>query len=248
MGRRSAEHLAAAGAQLTVSSRTPEHARTLVEDLGAGAEAVPWEERLRSLDDAAALVVAVRAEGTVFSTADVRSLAASRAAVSGEVAPLFVFDFGVPRSVSADLEEAPWVTVRGVDDLTKVTAKGQKLRRQAAEHASRTVATLADEYWAESRERRAVPLIRSLHAKAEEIRHDEVAKTLRRLPHLEERERGEIERLAHRIVARLLNEPTVAIRTGARDDNAEVLLRSAAALFGLGEGTNEAADDTRHPA
>lgn len=246
MGRRSAEHLAAAGARVTVASRTPEHAQRLVGNLGGSARAVAWTDRLTVLEDADILVLAVRTGEAIFTAKAARAASTRRKRESSGPAPLFVFDFGVPRNTAEDLVELDWVTVRGVDDLREVTTQGQSLRAQAAERAGRAVALAVAEFWGKGRERRAVPLIRSLHAKAEEIAREEVAKSLRRLPEMDERSQAEVERLAHRIVARLLNEPTVALRAGAREEDAETLLRSAVRLFGL-EGLGHGSEK-QHPA
>lgn len=248
MARRSAQHLVAAGARVTLTSRTAGHAQQLAEDLGGTGRIVPWEERLAMVESADVLVLAVRTGDAIFTADDAWAVARARVAEGAAPAPLFVFDFGVPRNASEDLDDVDWVTVRGIDDLREVTSQGQSLRQEAAERASRVIEAAADEFWGISRERRAVPLIRSLHAKAEEIGREEVAKALRRLPDLDDRARAEVERLAHRIVARLLNEPTVALRTGAREENAEALLRSAVMLFGLDTDVSDHREQEQDPA
>jgi glutamyl-tRNA reductase len=61
--------------------------------------------------------------------------------------------------------------------------------------------------------RQVAPIITDLRNKALALAHDEVEQALRRLEGLPERDRQVINRLAHRIVNKLLHTPTQCLKT-----------------------------------
>ncbi|MCL6596602.1 MAG: glutamyl-tRNA reductase [Firmicutes bacterium] len=228
MGRPVVEHLAAAGLAVTVTSRTPAHARAAA---GAVAAVRPWSERRRALAEADALVLAVGGEGPWLGAEE-----AARAMAARPGRPLFVFDFGVPRNAEEGVAAVEGVTWRGVDDLRRLVEANRTRRQAAADAAARAVDAAVAEFMRLHRERRAAPLIRSLYDKAEAVRRAELERTLRRLPDLGAAERAAVEQLTRRIVRRLLNDPALALRSGAAEGDATDLMRAAASLFGLEAG------------
>lgn len=227
IGRPLVEHFASAGAVVTVASRTPAHARAAAGD---HARTRPWSERLDALLEADVLVTAVAGEGVWLTTAAVRGAVGRRAA-----RPLFVFDFGVPQNTEAGVAAVAGVIWRGVDDLQTLVERNRLRRARAARAAGALVDKALADYLRAHQERRAAPLIRSLYTKAEAVRTDEVARALRRLPGLGATEREAIEQLSRRIVRRLLNDPALALRSGAGAGDPRSLLEAAASLFGLAD-------------
>jgi glutamyl-tRNA reductase len=226
IGRPLVQHLADAGADVTVTSRTTAHA---AEAAGEGGRVRPWDERLAALSEADVLVTAVGGAGPWLSQRDVARAMEERAG-----RPLFILDFGVPRNSEEGVAAVAGVSWRGVDDLRAVVERGRRRRQRAAREASAIVDEALDAYVRDHQERRAAPLIRSLYQKAEAVRAEELARTLRRLPDLGQAERDAIERLSRRLVGRLLNDPALALRTGAAAGDPQSLLDAAASLFGLG--------------
>jgi glutamyl-tRNA reductase len=225
IGRPVVEHLAAAGADVTVASRSRVHARAAAGDR---ARTRAWQERDAALDEADVLITAVAGEGP-WLTAE----AAARAMARRPGRPLFVFDFGVPRNCADGVAAVSGITWRGVDDLQALVERSRLRRARAARTAAALVDAAVGEYLRDHRERRAAPLIRSLYTKAEAIRAEEVARALRRLPALDAAEREAVERLTRRIVRRLLNDPAIALRGGVGGAAGADLLAAAASLFGL---------------
>lgn len=233
IGRPLVGHLTGAGASVTVTSRTEAHARGAAAAL---AQVRPWSERRLALTEADILVTAVSGAGTWLEAADVAEAMDVRRGRR-----LFIFDFGVPRNTDPALADVPGVVRLGVDDLQAVVERGRSQRERAARAAGRIVDEAVESFVRGHQERRAAPLIRSLYAKAETMRAEEVEWALRRMPELSEAGRARIEQLSRRLVRRLLNDPALALRNGAGGEDASTLLAAAASLFGL-DSENDRAD------
>lgn len=218
------EHLREAGVDVVVTSRTEANARRVAGD----GPIVPWPERERALIEADGLVCAVAGDRPWLEAAAVAQAMAGRPG-----RPLFVVDFGVPRNAEPEVGAIDGVVVRGVDDMQDVVAQNRALRESVAEDAGAIVDRAVDQYLRSHQERRAAPLIRSLYSKAESVRQTELDRTLRRMPDLTDAEREAVDHLTQRIVRRLLNDPALALRSGATGAEAAILLKAAASLFGL---------------
>jgi len=80
----------------------------------------------------------------------------------------------------------------------------------------------------EWRERAAAQVIRDVRARAESLRQTQLERALRRLGHLDERDRRIVEALSSGVTNAILHAPTVALREEpARGE-------SARELFGIG--------------
>ena len=225
IGRPLVGHLADAGVAVTVASRSDANARRAA---GARGRVRPWTERMAALDEADVLVTAVGADGPWLTVRDVERAMSRRRGRT-----LFVLDFGVPRNTEEGVARVAGVCWRSVDDLQAVVERGRRRRMRAARQAAAVVDAALEAYVRAHQERRAAPLIRSLYMKAEAMRAEEVARALRRLPALGPAEREAVEHLSRRIVRRLLNDPALALRSGAGAGDPESLLEAAASLFGL---------------
>jgi glutamyl-tRNA reductase len=96
-------------------------------------------------------------------------------------------------------------------------------RRGEIADADRLVAQANEEYWDWHRGRGAVPLIRALRGRAEQLRQDELERTLRALRHLPPDDRAAIESLTRQLTAKLMHAPTARLReAAARGRDAEV--------------------------
>ena len=83
--------------------------------------------------------------------------------------------------------------------------------------------------------RQVVPVITDLRRKARALAESEVEQALRRLDGLDPRSQQVIARMAHRIVNKLLHDPTVRLKTHADTGNGYVYAHALWDLFGLGD-------------
>jgi glutamyl-tRNA reductase len=87
------------------------------------------------------------------------------------------------------------------------------------------------EWW---RGRGVASTVARLHARAEAIREAELDRALARLPELTARERAVIGELATRVIAKLLHEPTVALKRDPEGANMAVVVERLFALADIG--------------
>jgi glutamyl-tRNA reductase len=82
-----------------------------------------------------------------------------------------------------------------------------------------------------------LPLITGMRERAEVIRRDELARTLRRMPDLTDLERERIEALTQSLVKKLLDQPTRRLRAEAACPHAPEFATVTRTLFGLEDGS-----------
>jgi glutamyl-tRNA reductase len=232
MGALAATTLARRGAAVTVSSRTPEHAQRLatsVEGRAADLSALP--EELAAAD---VLVTCTGARGLVIVTDVVAA-----AMVGRPDRPLVVIDLALPRDVDPGVAALP-----GVHVVDLALLQGE--RTAAGEHAGGPIAAddvaaahaLIDAETALLRaERQAAavaPTVSALRTQAAEVVDAELLRLSTRVPDLDAKARAEVARTVHRVVDKLLHEPTVRVKELASAPGGVDYADALRALFGLG--------------
>lgn len=149
--------------------------------------------------------------------------------------PLLLVDVAVPRDVDPACRDLNGVTVFDMDDLKAFVQRGHDERRGEVDHVAAIVAVEVERHTATLAQRRMAPLVSSLRARAEEIRQSEVDRLAGRLTGLLPREREAVEALTKGIVAKLLHEPTIQLKTAASTGDRSQLAAGVALLFGLPE-------------
>lgn len=215
MGKLAVRALSRRVARVLVANR--DRGRAEVAAAAGGAVAL-------GLDDVPA---ALAEADVVISAADTRGALLTPELLSARLrrGPLTIVDIAVPRSVAHDARHLPGLRYRTVDDLAAenadVPASDVAL---AAERCSREAVA----FMRELRERAAAGVIREVRARAESLRQTQLERALRRLSHLDERDRRIVEALSTGVTNAILHAPTVALREEpARGE-------SARELFGIG--------------
>ena len=216
MGKLAVRALARRVGTVMVANRDRAKAEALAQAYGAVACAL--EDIAPALSAADALISAADTRGEHLTREVLAPRAASRRLVA--------IDIAVPRSISHDARELDGLTYRSVDDLAAQSdAVPSSDIALAEERCRREASALMDEW----RERAASDVIRDVRASADALRRAQLARALRRLRHLEERDRRIVEALSLGVMNSLLHTPTVALR--ARPSRSH----SARELFGLEE-------------
>jgi glutamyl-tRNA reductase len=193
-----------AEARLTFANRTAAHAASAAAQ-APGAATAALEQVPQLL--ASAHVVVLAAGGLALE------VEAVRAALPRRRDPLLVLDLCVPRAAPADVGRLPGVFVYDLDSLEAQVATALAGRREAV---PRVEAILDEELarvrdWA--RTVTALPVIRSLHEWAEELRTQALAELP---PGLDPATSEAVDALTRRLVKRLLGRPTARVAEGAR--------------------------------
>lgn len=220
-------HLRDAGAaDIVVSNRTRARAEALASRFGG--RAAGWEESQEWLARADLVLSSTGAPHAVLYARDVR-----RALRTRRGRPLILIDLAVPRDIESACRSVPGVFLYDLDNLSEITAVNRAQRQEEAAVAMQIVERAAADFHRRSSERTAVPLIQSLRGKADRVRDDELQRAFRRLGHVAPDDRRVIEQLASRIVNKLMNDPTLALKECAAREDGDACLRLAAHLFRL---------------
>lgn len=215
IGKLAARALAARVGTLIVANRHVARAAELADPIDA--EAIGLDGIAAGLDRADVVISAADTRGALLT----RDLLGARAARR----PLVVVDIAVPRSVPDDARDLPGLTYRDVDHVAAV--EGSTVPAEVVEDAVRRCAADTAAFTAWLRERESAETIRALRERANEIRAEQLARALRRLGHLSERDREVVASLASGLTHALLHEPTVRLRRRPETE------RAARRLFGL---------------
>lgn len=165
----------------------------------------PWEDLDAALVDAD-IVIAALGDGRHTIPRD----RIRRALKKRRWRPMFLVDAAVPGDIDPAVDAFDAAFRYDLDDLERVAADGLAHRETAAFDAWRILDAELDAFRARQRERGAVPAVVALRKRAEALRAEVLAD-------------GKLDAASatHRLVQRLLHEPTWALRQAARDSEAE---------------------------
>ena len=231
MGALAATTLARREASLVVSSRTRATAQRLAESLGGRAadlDALPAELAAADL-----LLTCTGASGVVVGSDVVTAAMAGRSD-----RPLVVVDLALPRDVDPAVAAVPGVTVVDLAALQgERSADGRLAGSVAADDVVAARAMIEAEAALLRAERQAAdvaPTVSALRSRAAGLVDAELLRLAGRLPDLDARARAEIARTVHRVVDKLLHEPTVRVKELAGAPDGTDYAGALRALFGLG--------------
>jgi glutamyl-tRNA reductase len=227
-GKLAARLLREAGVgRLSVASRSQERA--------AEVAAAVHGRQLRTSDVPAALADAdllVAATGAGSPVVLAEHMRAARAKAGRR--PLFVLDLGMPPDVDPTVGRLAGVT------LVDVAALGQHLAGRAAPsqipQVRAIVAAEAAAYIDRQGQAIAAPVIAAMHAQIRQLADAELARLHGRLPGLSEQQRAETAATVHRILRKILHQPTVRAKELSTGPAGPVYLDALRQLFDLRMG------------
>jgi glutamyl-tRNA reductase len=230
MGHAAARALLGRGVSgIVVANRTYERALKLACELGG--EAIAWERRGEGLARADIVITATNAPQAVLTPELVAAAMAQRPA-----RPLFIVDIAVPRDADPAVAAIPGVHLFDIDDLECVVKDNIEARQQAIPHVEAIADAEASAFLSWFRALEATPTITDLRQRAEALKEQELDKALRRLGNLSDQERAVVQVLAHRLVNKLLHEPTIRLKYHAAQGDGTLYAGVVRELFGLEAG------------
>jgi glutamyl-tRNA reductase len=230
VGKLAARLLGEAGVdRLVVASRSPGRAAAVaaaVRGRPLAARDVP-----AALADTDILVTATGSDVPVVRTGQVRT---ARAPADGR--PLFVLDLGMPPNVEPAVGRLAGVTLFDLSALGRHLASldvpGQVPQVRAI------VAAEAAAYMDRRDQAAAAPVIAAMHAQIRQLADAELARLHDRLPELSEQQRAETTATVHRILRKVLHQPTVRAKEFSAGPQGPFYLEALRQLFDL--STSEA--------
>ncbi|MDP2181987.1 MAG: glutamyl-tRNA reductase [Actinomycetota bacterium] len=147
--------------------------------------------------------------------------------------PLFFIDIAVPRDIDPAVAEIDDVYLYDIDDLSGVVESNLDERMREAERADVIITEEMGvfEGWLESME--VVPTVAAMRAKAEAIRQEELARALKRLGGLSEKEIAAVEAMSSAIVNKMMHGPTNRLKQIAGERYGIAYVEAARYLYGL---------------
>ena len=204
--------------RIVVASRTRERAAVLAATLGG--TAIDLHNLVAELGTTNIVVTCAGAPQRILDVHHVAEAMRQRPEL-----PLVIIDIAVPRDVEPAVKQIGNVFLYNIDDLTEVSdlnrqqreGEIQKTREIIAAEVGRLVA-----WWRDSEVR---PIISDLMKKAEEIRCEQLNKTLKKLRPLSEEEQASLEAMTKSIVTKILKDPVQYLKAKAdsNQDYAEMV-------------------------
>ena len=223
-GRMVARALVDAGVQqITVVNRTHWRAQDLARQLGG--VAAPFENLGCALADADLVISSTGSPGYVVDEAMVAEALAQRRSAE----PMMLIDIAVPRDIDpsvGDLDRARLFDIDALAQVAEVSLDGLAGEVQKAGTLVDAELSRFAEWWHSSD---AMELVVNMRRRADVVRREEVARTLRMLHEDEDGELAErLHAMTNALVKKLLHQPTAELRSGDNTTDYRVARR----LFG----------------
>jgi len=234
MGEGVAQALGGHGAaSVVVANRTADRTRALVAALP---EAMADEVRAEPLDDLGALLAAsdvvFTSLGTTLPVID-RPMVAAAVAGRPAASPLLVVDLGMPRNVEPSAADLEGLTLLDMDVLRAAVEGALSGRQDEVAGADRIVTDEVERHRVASRARDAAPVVSALRARVEEARQSSLDRQRSRRSELSAAQWEQVDAVTRSMAAKLLHQPTVALKDAAGTPRGERLVEALRTLFDL---------------
>lgn len=210
---------------VTVVNRSPERGASLAERVDG--TACGFDRLAGAIADADLVLTSTGSGNPIVTRELLRSIDRS-------ARPLLFVDIAVPRDVATDVADLDGITVLDLDDLSEWAAHGRAQRLAEVQRVDDIVVEEVERYTLEAAAMQAAPLVTALRSRAEELRAAEFDRFAKRLRELDPAQLELIESLTKGVVAKLLHEPSVRLRTQAGTPQGERNAAAVADLFDLG--------------
>ena len=212
--------------RLLVANRTAERAQELAARCGG--RALDWTDLAAGLEEADVVLASTGSPEILLDATQVEEVMATR-----RDRPLLIVDIAVPRDVDPAVAGVAGVRLLDMDDISAFASQGMEGRRQEVPKAELIIEAEVLRYADLATERQVAPLVASLHERADAIRLAELDRFERRLASLDESQRAAVEALTRGLVAKLLHDPTVTLKSAAGTPSGDQLASALRQLFDI---------------
>ena len=204
--------------KLTVTSRRAHRADELAAELDG--DSVAFEDRFAALIKADVAVTCTSATEPILDAARLKKAVDAR---SGR--PLFVLDLAMPRDVAPEAADLQGVSIHTLDQLHAIADENRARRVASLDAAGALVERELTRFLERQVSPSAEPVVRHLGARAEQMRREELARVVKRLPDLSDEQFEAMDAMTRALVRRLLADPITFLRTADHTDAAESVLQ-----------------------
>ena len=206
-GRLTANALRRYGAdEIVVSSRSFERGSVLAEELGSFQ--VTFEKVPETLVGCDMLITCTASADPIITVETIRSVMDERPG-----RPLNILDVGMPRDVDPTVAEVPGVTLISLSELQLKSRENWTLRESASAQARELINDGISRFKERLTGIDSEPVVRSLGARTERMRREEVEQTLARMGGLTDQQAQLLEKMTRSLVRRILADPINFLRS-----------------------------------
>ena len=201
---------------IDVCNRTMERAEITAREIGG--QAIPWSQLESAVRSADIVITATGSEEYVLTLDHLRPTNCY------DSTPTLIIDISVPRNVDPQVDSLPHVQLFDIDALHAVQTRGIEQRRAEIPKVEAIVNEELQEFCTWFSGRRLAPVISDLYSQASSIQHVELEKALRRLSHLDERDKEVVRAMAYGITQKMLHKPVTRLKSASEtDDHASMI-------------------------
>jgi glutamyl-tRNA reductase len=212
-------------AKIVVANRTYEKACELAQ--ACRGEAISFQQLLAALAKADIVISSTGAPHTILNRELLEPIITAR---SNQ--PLFIIDIAVPRDVDPDVTELPNVHLRDLDDLQSQAHENMRERQAEIPQVEIIVDEELNKFLQWLSSLGAVSTITDLRRQIEQLRRRELEHLFNRLD-LDEREQNLVATMSHRLINKILHEPTLRMKKEAANGNGAACIATLRLLFSL---------------
>jgi glutamyl-tRNA reductase len=227
MAELAAKHLISYGVKTVyVTSRTYDRAVNLARTLNGSA--LDFEAFKNELHRADIVITSTSAPNFIIKKEMVEKAIHER-----KNKPIFFIDIAVPRDIEPDVNDLENIYLYDIDDLQVVVSANIKEREKEAENAMNFISQEVTKFnnWVGTLD--AVPTIVEIRKKAENIRKQEIEKTLKKISHLSEDDKKLLRQMSSSMVNKILHKPTIKLKQKTQSEDGHVYLKAIRHLFHL---------------
>jgi len=227
MAELAAKHLISYGVKtIYVTSRTYERAANLARALNGSA--LDFEAFKNELHRADIVITSTSAPNFIIKKEIVEKAIHER-----RNKPIFFIDIAVPRDIEPDVNDLENVYLYDIDDLQVVVSANIKEREKEAKNAMNFISQEVTKFnnWVGALD--AVPTIVEIRKKAENIRKQEIEKTLKKISHLSEDDKQLLRQMSSSMINKILHKPTIKLKQKTQSEDGHVYLKAIRHLFHL---------------
>jgi glutamyl-tRNA reductase len=175
--------------------------------------------------------IVVSSTGSPHHIVERDGLASVMAARAGR--PLLLIDIAVPRDIDPSVASLEGVFLRDIDDLQRVVERSLSGRDAEYRRAEALLEHELDRFQRWLKTLDVVPTIAALHERGESIARQVLAENSGRWESLTEQDQERLGLLAATIVKRLLQEPTLRLKSRGSEPRTYAYVQALRELFGL---------------
>lgn len=211
---------------LVIANRTRERAERLAShahEAGVNAEVVDYEQRAQAYATVDVVVSATGANTFTINASDLSELPKGK--------NLMLVDLSLPRDINDDTADVDGVSLVNIERLHELRREDQGGDGKAL----RIVREELESYTSAQRVKDVAPAVSALRKRAYSMVEDELKRLRQRTVAMDQEDYAEVEKTVHRVVDKLLHQPTVRVKELAANSGVVSYESALQELFGLSE-------------